>query len=138
MKDPPYVLGRLGMLFTAVILIGLYIFLFTKKKELTPMLLLKVSALSVLIAVYFLPSMHERYAYIGEMLILILAILDRKYIIPAAVTAAVTLFAYIDYLLYYYELKMPPDIIFAVLRLAVIIFVICDINRRKYDQQQIS
>ena len=127
MKDPPYVLGRLGMLFTAIILIGLYIFLFTKKKELTPMLLLKVSALSVLIAVYFLPSMHERYAYIGEMLILILAVLDAKYIVPASITAIATLFAYIDYLLYYYELKMPPDIIFAILRLAVIGFAVYDI-----------
>ncbi len=126
-KDPPYILGKLGMLFTAVILVGIYLVLFAGKAELTPKLMLKTAGLSVLIAVYFLPSMHERYAYIGEMLILVIAVLDRKYIIPAVATITVTLFAYIDYLLYYYELKMPPDIIFSLVRLAVIVFMILDV-----------
>ncbi len=137
-KDPPYILGKLGMLFTAVILVGIYLVLFAGKAELTPKLMLKTAGLSVLIAVYFLPSMHERYAYIGEMLILVIAVLDRKYIIPAIATITVTLFAYIDYLLYYYELKMPPDIIFAILRLAVIVFMAMDILGGRDEKQQIS
>ena len=137
-RETPGYFGKIGMILTAVILIGIFVYMRIKNTELTSHIMLKTAALSVFISVFFLPSMHDRYGYIAEMLILIVAVIDRKYIIPAIVSIAVTLFAYIDYLLYYYELKMPPDIIFAILRLAVIVFMAMDILGGRDEKQQIS
>lgn len=48
--------------------------------------------------VMFLPRMHERYGFAAEILLVVLALLDRKYILYAVVSSIVALISYMPFL----------------------------------------
>ena len=91
----PQGIGILGAVFcaTAVCLIS-------RKKTLEGRTILLVGAWSVLMCVFLLPSMHERYALAGELLLLVYAIVSRskKAGIAAVLCTLATMNAYLTYL----------------------------------------
>lgn len=118
----------LGMALALIAVLCVYYGLYKKDIELKGTVLIKVSVLTVLMLVYILPSMHERYAYAGELLIILLAILERKYVVSAIITLACTLVTYADYLLGAEAFTYPvPAWVVAVARLFVIVFFVKDL-----------
>ena len=138
-------LKKFGILIALSFLSMIYLYFYKTKKELTPAFIVKITSLTVLIMVFFLPSMHERYAIVGELLLMILACVDFSYILPAVVTVILTTFDYANFLLYYYEITVPAGWIEAALRLAVIslltVKIVKDSNinlENTNDQKQLS
>ena len=71
------------------------------------------------------------------MIIVILAFLDKNYFVYSATTIIVTLFEYVRFLLYSNETGSPLDILFALLRLTVIVLIAQDvINRANIDHKK--
>ena len=122
----------LGLCMTFLVLILLFYQMYCRKVELTAVTLCKASAVSILIVCFFLPMIHERYAYAAEMLLLILVFTDVNYIKVTLPTVLCTLFTYATYLL---QLEMSfnvlPEPVIALIRLAVICYMIRDILKEK-------
>ena len=136
-KDPPSITATIGIILTVVLLISFYLYLFFKRIKLDAMLLLKIAVLVILTMAFFLPYIHDRYAFVGEMIIVILAFLDKNYFVYSATTIIVTLFEYVRFLLYSNETGSPLDILFALLRLTVIVLIAQDvINRANIDHKK--
>lgn len=129
--------GKYGLFLGFVLIFILYLYLYKKNVDITPELILNLSAFTVLTLVFFLPSMHERYAIVGEVILLIIACIKKEYIFEALITVLCTTFSYVKYLLYDYELLLPPDWLIAVVRLAILIILVrkmfldekCEIQR---------
>lgn len=132
-KEPPAYMAVVGMILTGVLLVSFYLYLFFKRIKLDSLLLLKIAVLVILSMAFFLPFMHERYAFVGEMIIVILAFLDKNYFVYSATTIIVTLFEYVRFLLYSNETGSPLDILFALLRLTVIVLIAQDVIKKAND-----
>ena len=98
---------------TALILcgLGLYMVITGRKKIDTPVQFLNTAAWFVWSCVFFLPAMHDRYAYLQDILLILLAFLDRKYVKYAVVSAVMSFMAYPAYLTYLNELEELDSLI---------------------------
>lgn len=81
---------------------GLYIILRTGKQQFTKKELCKLSLWICWTCVLFLPSMHDRYGYVVDILTIILAIIDIKFIWYAFIHNLLTSMSYIKHLFEYY------------------------------------
>lgn len=82
--------------------IGLFIILRTGKTEFTRKELCKLTLWTCWTCVLFLPSMHDRYGYIIDILTIVLAIIDIKFIWYAFTHNLLTSMSYIKHLFEYY------------------------------------
>lgn len=114
-----------GIGITAVVMGLTYYFFFKKVMCVKAETILAASAATVLITNFFLPCMHERYAFAGEMLILIMACLYKGYFVPALATVICTLSTYGLYLFgeNAFTTALPAWII-ALTRLSVIVLIV--------------
>lgn len=78
--------------------IGLITLLIYRKREITPKQMIKLSIWSLCLTTFILPHMHERYLYVGEILSVVLAIIDKKYIPLALTINIVSTITYSTYL----------------------------------------
>ncbi|GHV05136.1 hypothetical protein FACS1894217_01510 [Clostridia bacterium] len=88
--------------FTTLLLLGsILVYMLNKKLRLTRDGLFMMAAFTVLLCVFFMPRMHERYAFAGEMLLLLLCATVRRprLIIAAALTFPAILTTYLRYML---------------------------------------
>ena len=74
--------------------LGFYILLTKKKTIATPVSYFNTVAWFMWVCIFFLPGMHERYAYILDLLLIILAFLDKKYIKFAVFSAFLSFMSY--------------------------------------------
>ncbi|MCQ2519251.1 MAG: hypothetical protein MJ107_01835 [Lachnospiraceae bacterium] len=116
--------GKFGMFLGIAVLFILYLYFFKKNIDITSEFILNVTAFTVLTLAFFLPSMHERYAIVGEVIILIIACIKNKYLPEALATVLCTTFSYTKYLLYNYELSLPPEWLVAIVRLVILIVLL--------------
>ena len=112
-----------GMIIAVMLLFVLYFLVYKKELELNLYNLLLISSLTVLTLSYFLPSMHERYAFVGEIALVMLACLNKKLIVPAVMTVTCTLSAYGDYLTEGMLGSTIPAFLVAIIRLIVIVYL---------------
>ena len=138
-------LSMFGILTAVSFIFLIYLYFYKKNISVTADFIVRITSLTILILVFFIPSMHERYAIVGEILLMILACVDLSYILPAVVTVILTTFDYANFLLYYYEITVPAGWIEAALRLAVIglltVKTVIDSNinlENTNDQKQLS
>lgn len=66
--------------------------------EMESFLWIQIALISIYTVVIFMPSMHERYGFLYEILAVILAVLDAKLIIPAIVLELMSLMTYGSFL----------------------------------------
>ncbi|MDT7679678.1 MAG: hypothetical protein QOD82_7596 [Pseudonocardiales bacterium] len=103
---PNSLLKYIAVLVAGVILLGLVVFAAVRRVELTPARILLISTLSVLLTPYLLPSMHERYFYLADVLTVVAAFwLPRRHSllpVPLLVQYA-SLTCYLNYLLQVYR-----------------------------------
>lgn len=116
-----------GTLLAIGVLLLTYLYLYKKDTSVTAELIVRISILTVLTMTFFMPSMHERYAYVAEMLMLLVVVKQKKYIVPTVLTIVCTAFGYIEFLLYAYEPVLPPAWLIAIVRLGVLVFVYKDV-----------
>lgn len=117
-----------GMLLVLLLLITLFYQLYCRKVKLSGITLCKVTALSILVICFCLPLIHERYAYVAEILLLIIMIRQTKYIKIALITMLCTLFTYCTYLMQLERsFSVLPDWALALIRLCIIYYLTKDI-----------
>ena len=79
-------MSTLGILVTLFILATLAYFVYTKKIKFDKKAIIEFGLFSILITTFFLPQMHERYLFMGDVIALLyLAINMRKYYVPIMV-----------------------------------------------------
>ena len=121
-----------GMLLTFLLLIVLFYQLYCCKVKLDSLTLCKVTVLSLLIICFCLPLIHERYAYVAEMLLFVIMLKEAKYSKTALVTMLCTLFTYCTYLMQLEQnFSVLPEQIIALVRLGVIFYLAGDIFQQK-------
>lgn len=118
----------LGLILAVSFVACVYYIFFRREIDFTPENIMCLSCFTVLSMTFFLPSMHERYAYIAEILILLLATFKKKYIIPALITILCTLLTYGVYISDGpFILTQTEKILIALSRLGVIIYFLFNI-----------
>lgn len=119
---------KYGILLTFLVLIALFYQLYCRKVKLDSLNLCKITALSILIICFCLPLVHERYAYVTEMLLLVIMVKEAEYVKAALATALCTLFTYCTYLMQLEQsFSVLPDQVIALIRLGVIFYLARDI-----------
>ena len=115
----------LGLFLAAVALGLIYYYAIKKEVKLNCRRIALFSVLTVLTLDFFLPSIHERYAFVAEMLLLVLAFAEEKMIVPAICTIVCTLASYGEYLSNgAFLLTQTEHILIAVVRLGILIVLI--------------
>ena len=117
------------------ILLFLIYRVYCSKVELSVMLLCKFAIISVLVVCFFMPYIHERYAFLAEMLLLIVMVQEVKYVKVAIPTLLCTMLNYCTYL-YQIEgvLVTVPEWGIALVRLGCIIYLIYDLMKKDIKQ----
>lgn len=88
----------IGLAFAAVFVFAFYGFFFLKKKKVTNQNMLFLAFFLQYLLVYFLPSMHERYGYCYEILLILFVCQKRKYFGRAILVQLITVKTYLYYL----------------------------------------
>lgn len=91
--------------------LGCYVMLLGKKKADTPVRYISLAAWFVWVCIYFLPAMHERYAYGLDILLIVTAFLDKKYIKFAVLSAVLSFISYGPFLTQYGGINMTHALI---------------------------
>lgn len=121
-----------GMLLTFLLLIVLFYQLYCRRVKLNSLMLCKVTAWSILTVCFFLPLVHERYAYVAEMLLFVVMTKETKHIKTALITMLCTLFTYCTYLMQLEQnFSVLPNQIIALVRLGIIVYLAGDIFQPK-------
>lgn len=87
-----------GLGLAAVVVIAFGIWLLSRRRTLSAPEIVLVAATSVLVIAMLLPDMHERYFYLAEVLAVVAAFIDRRFIIVAAALQVASLSTYLRYL----------------------------------------
>ncbi|MCM1542153.1 MAG: hypothetical protein NC121_12960 [Blautia sp.] len=126
-----------GLLLAFLLLLVLFYQLYCRKVKLDGLTLCKVTALSILTICFCLPLVHERYAYVAEMLLFVIMIKDAKHIKTALVTMLCTLFTYCTYLMQLEQsFSVLPEPVIALIRLGVICYLAGDIFQKKQQKTE--
>ena len=129
LRDGLFVMGLLLAFFS---LLFLYYWIYNNGYEVNAINICKITAVTILILCFFLPSIHERYSYMAEMLLVILVIAEPRYFKAAGITLLCTTLTYCTYL---YELEFAfapiPEWLIALARIWCIVFILKDIVCRQ-------
>lgn len=76
-------LGTIGIIATFFILVTLAYLVYTKKIKFDKKAIIEFGLLSILITTFFLPQMHERYLFMGDIIALLYLVINyKKYYVP--------------------------------------------------------
>ena len=108
---PSYEHMRLYAMAATVLILGLFLYHFLNhglviRENLESFLI--VAAWSAWTCFLFLPSMHERYSYLSDLLLVLLALLSRKYLPYALVAVCISGITYTNYLQDYTLWRVIP------------------------------
>jgi Gpi18-like mannosyltransferase len=94
-------LRRIGVAVTGLVLLGLIGLAVWRRVEITPARIVLFSSLSVLLTPFLLPSMHERYFYLADVLTVVTALwfASRALIAVPLLVQLASLSCYLNYLL---------------------------------------
>ena len=87
-----------GLGLAAAVGLALAVWLVARRRRLAPGEMLLVAATLSLVVPLLLPEMHERYFFLGEVLAVLAAFVDRRFLAVAALLQVATLSAYWSYL----------------------------------------
>ena len=121
-------IGYILFIITGLIFLGLLIYFIKRKKKIEGKEIISVALLSVLIATYFLPFMHERYMFMADILSVIWYFLYRRKIY---IPIIINLSSLAGYSIYLFGFNWLPLWIFSSLMLIVIICLLLDILAKK-------
>lgn len=122
------IIGYILFIITGLIFLGLLIYFIKRKKEISKKEMISIGLLGVLIAVYFLPFMHERYMFMADTLSIIWYFIYRKNLY---IPIIINLSSLAGYSVYLCGFKWMPLWIFSCLMLVVIINLFLDVIDKK-------
>ena len=102
---------RLCALITTVLILGLFLYLLLNHKQVIredPESYLLLAAWCTWTCFLFLPSMHERYSYLSDLLLVLLALLSGKYLPYALAAVCISGITYTNYLQNYALWRVIP------------------------------
>ena len=88
----------LGLGIAAAVAVAFAAWLLARRRRLAPTEMLLVAATLSLVVPLLLPEMHERYFYLGEVLAVLAAFVDRRFLVVAVLMQIATLSTYWSYL----------------------------------------
>ena len=94
--SPEY--GTMGVILAMSVCGLLFFYCIMKKIKMTDENILNLGLLSIMLTTFFLPSMHERYLYMGEVLSVLVFIAYRKNLFVPLALQTISLFTYTNYL----------------------------------------
>lgn len=121
----------IGFLFTGFLFFLLLVFTFIKRRNITSSSILILTLLSIVICYFFLPCMHERYLYMGDVLsIILLFTVNLKFFVPILINIVSLITYYIIYKLTYNPstYKWGPVLMMIVIFFVLMKFItnVCD------------
>ena len=121
-------IGMVLFIITGLIFLGLLIYFLKRKKEISKKEIISIGLLGILIAVYFLPFMHERYMFMADILSVIwFFIYKRKIYIPILINLS----SLAGYSVYLFGFDWMPLWLFSGCMLFVIISLFLDVIDKK-------
>lgn len=91
-------ISSFGVLFTFTIFTIIAIIFIYKEIKMDNKLIINMSLFSILLCTFLLPSMHDRYMYMADVICIIWFIINRKKIYIPIVINFISLYTYIEYL----------------------------------------
>ena len=126
------IIGYILLIITGLIFLSLLIYFIKRKRKISNKEIISISLLCILIAVYFLPFMHERYMFMADVISVIwYFIYQKKMYIPIIVNLS----SLAGYSVYLFGLDKMPLWIFSCLMLIAIISLLLDILNQKINSQ---
>ena len=122
------IIGYIFFIITGLIFLGLLIYFIKRKKKITKEEMVSISLLGILIAVYFLPFMHERYMFMADIISVIWYFIYRKKIY---IPIIINLTSLAGYSVYLFGMDYIPLWVFSLLMLIAIIALLLDIINTK-------
>lgn len=122
------IIGYIFFIITGLIFLGLLIYFIRRKKEITKKEMISIGLFGILIAVYFLPFMHERYMFMADVLSIIWYFIYRKKIY---IPIIINLTSLAGYSVYLFGMDYLPLWVFSLLMLIAIIALLLDIINKK-------
>ncbi len=126
-------LGTIGIIATFTILVVLAYFVYTKKIKFDKKAIIEFGLFSILIMTFFLPQMHERYLFMGDLIALLYLVINRKNFYVPLMIEFISLNGYM------YLLFSGFAINFSTLSIAFLVlmaFYTRDIIRKYFDYTQ--
>ena len=124
-----------GIFFTLLIFAVFAIIVIIKRVKINKQMILYLSLWSVLTCIFFLPSMHDRYMYIADVVSVIIYIIYRKKMIIPILINFISLYTYIEYL---YAIKFVPIRFVAIINCIVLIMVTKDIVEQLIKKEEVK
>lgn len=129
------IIGYLLFIITGLLFLALLIYFLKRNKEISKKEIISIGLLSILIAVYFLPFMHERYMFMADVLSVVWYFIYKKKIY---IPIIINLGSLAGYTVYLFGFKWMPLWIFSCLMLFAIISLLLDImdknNKLKWSK----
>lgn len=124
---------KLGFIFTVLLFLIIMIYIIKNNKNWTKEKIITLALLSVVIATFFLPGMHDRYLYVGEVLSILYYFAYKKNLLLVLI---ININALITYTCYLCGITMNSvfSLSFVIYMIAIIIFIKNFIFLFKKDQ----
>ncbi|MBQ3146081.1 MAG: hypothetical protein IJB90_06030 [Clostridia bacterium] len=132
---PDIAFSNYGTIFTFGILAITAIVILHKEIKIDNKLLIELSLWSVLLCTFFLPSMHDRYLYMADIISIIYFIVNRKKVYIPIVINFVSLYVYIEYL---YATKNLPIAFVAVINAVILVVLSKDIFLKLSNKELVT
>lgn len=115
-------IGYIGIILLAIIFLGISILVIIKKTNIEGELLFLIGIWGVVISTFLLPSMHERYLIIADVLSIIYIIIYKKNALIALGINAISIYLYYIFLTGW-KIPVIPPAIMAILFLVIVIYL---------------
>jgi len=96
-----------GLALTALVVLGFGVWLLRRRRPLDAGQILLVAATASLLIPMLLPEMHERYLYLAEVLCVVAAVLDGRFLLVAVAIQLASVTTYLAYLLDQRSIPLP-------------------------------
>lgn len=115
--------GKCGVAFTIVMIGIILIYILGIKNKLTNIEIIELALLLVLVETYFLPSMHDRYMFLADILSIVYFIIKRKGIVIPIVIIGMSLNVYMIFL---FGITSIPMILASIIQFSIVIKVLVE------------
>ena len=110
----------LGIVFTALVVLGIALLVFKSRVNMTGDLLVYLATFSVLIVPFLLPKMHDRYFFPADVIAVIFAFYFPKYWPTPVVIGSVSVLAYLPFLYGVTPVPLPLLAVFLLILIVVL------------------